>query len=81
MTDRKGFAFPLLRMRLPEGCRVRLMNSLPTDNVQRVRQAGYAGLHELTDESGAALQQALRAIQGGKTDTETTAGHWQRPVE
>ena len=39
------------------------------------------GRFELTDESGAALQQAMRAIQGGKTDTETTAGHWQRPVE
>ena len=45
LTDRKGFSFPLLRLRMPEGCRIRLMNSLPTDNVQRVRAAGYAAMH------------------------------------
>lgn len=81
LTDRKGFSFPLLRLRMPEGCRIRLMNSLPTDNVQRVRAAGYAAIHELTDETGAFLQQARNILQGGKSDMETTAGHWSRPVE
>ena len=65
LTDRKGVSFPLLRQRLPEGCLVRLMNALPTDNLARVKAAGYAPLIELT-------------LEGGE---ETTAGHWNRPVE
>ena len=81
LTDRKGFAFPLLRQRMPEGCLIRLMNSLPTDNVQKVRAAGYAGLHELSVETGAALAQAVHVVKGGKAEMETTSGHWQRPVE
>ena len=81
LKDRKGFTFPLLRMRLPEGCRIRLMNSLPTDNVQRVHAAGYAALHELTDESGDTLHQAVQILRGGRAEMETTGGHWSRPVE
>ena len=65
LTDRKGVAFPLLRQRLPEGCLVRLMNALPTDNLARVRAAGYAPLIELTLEAGG----------------DATSGHWNRPVE
>ena len=65
LTDRKGVAFPLLRQRLPEGCLVRLMNALPTDNLAKVKAAGYAPLIELTLESG----------------QEATSGHWNRPVE
>ncbi|MGN1020993.1 MAG: U32 family peptidase [Aristaeellaceae bacterium] len=81
LTDRRGVAFPLLRQRLPEGCLVRLMNSLPTDNVARVRAHGWAGLHELTDETGETLRQAALALHGRKAALETTAGHWSRPVE
>ena len=81
LTDRKRVDFPLLRQRLPEGCLVRLMNSLPTDNIARVHAAGWAGLYELTDETGDALRQATEALQGRKTALETTAGHWSRPVE
>lgn len=65
LTDRKGVAFPLLRQRLPEGCLVRLMNALPTDNLARVKAAGYSPLIELTLEGGG----------------EATSGHWNRPVE
>ena len=81
LTDRKGVDFPLLRQRLPEGCLVRLMNSLPTDSVARVRAAGWACLCELTDETGETLRQAAEALRGRKTALETTAGHWSRPVE
>lgn len=81
LTDRKGYDFPLLRQRLPEGCLVRLMNSLPTDNVARARAAGYAVLCELTDESGGDLAEALRAIRGEGDGPRATAGHWLRPVE
>lgn len=65
LIDRKGVAFPLLRQRLPEGCLVRLMNAFPTDNLSRVKAAGYAPLIELTLENG----------EGA------TSGHWNRPVE
>jgi len=65
LTDRKGVSFPLLRQRLPEGCLVRLMNALPTDNLARVKAAGYAPLIELT-------------LEGGES---STSGHWNRPVE
>lgn len=65
LIDRKGVAFPLLRQRLPEGCLVRLMNALPTDNLARVKAAGYTPLIELT-------------VDGGE---KATSGHWNRPVE
>ena len=81
LTDRRGYEFPLLRQRLPEGCLVRLMNSLPTDILRRVRAAGYTPLMTLTDESGAALSDALRAWQGERMTAETTSAHWNRPVE
>lgn len=81
LIDRRGTAFPLLRQRLPEGCLVRLMNSLPTDVLSRVRQAGYALLLSLTDETGTVLRDALQAYQGGKSAQETTAAHWNRPIE
>lgn len=81
LIDRKGFAFPVLRLRLPEGCRVRLLNSLPANNVQKVHAAGYAALHELTNETDETLTQAITILRGGSADMETTAGHWARPVE
>ncbi len=80
-TDRRNTVFPLLRQRLPEGCLVRLMNSVPTDVVSRVRSAGYTPLMTLNGETGAALMEALSVWQGGKSQQETNAGHWNRPVE
>lgn len=64
LIDRRGVAFPLRRERLPEGCLVRLMNSLPTDNLARVRAAGWTPLIVLEEERPA----------------ETTSAHWNRPV-
>ena len=80
-TDRRNAVFPLLRQRLPEGCLVRLMNSVPTDIVGRVRSAGWPALMTLNDERGAALAEAVSVWQGGKSRQETNAGHWNRPVE
>ena len=37
LEDRKGYRFPLLRQRLPEGCLVELMNALPTDNIYNAK--------------------------------------------
>jgi len=81
LTDRRGTVFPLLRLRLPEGCLVRLMNSLPTDVLSRVRGAGYIPLMKLNDESGAQLAEAIRVWQGEKGTGETTSAHWNRSVE
>ena len=80
-TDRRSTVFPLLRQRLPEGCLVRLMNSVPTDILGRVRSAGWPALMTLNGESGAEIHSAVRAWMGGKTDIETTSAHWSRPVE
>ena len=79
LTDRKGFRFPLLRQRMPEGCLIRLMNALPTDNMQRVGK--WARMIELTDENSQEAAMAAEALHGGKIDREVTGGHWNRPVE
>ena len=81
LIDRRNTAFPLLRQRLPEGCLVRLMNSVPTDIVGRVRQAGWAAMMTLNGESGAEIENAITVWQGGKGRGETTSAHWNRPVE
>ena len=80
LMDRKGYAFPTLRQRLPEGCLIRLMNALPTDNLSRA--ARYARTVEFTDESAAQTAEVLRVMrQGGSVSGATTAGHWTRGVE
>ena len=81
LIDRKGVAFPLLRQRMPEGCLVRLMNALPTDNLKKAVSAGYTPMMELTLETGAQLDAALAAWQGGPSAPHATAGHWSRPVD
>lgn len=53
LTDRKGYEFPLQRIRLPEGCLVRLLNTRPTELCEAVKAAGYAPLIELTIEQNA----------------------------
>ena len=80
LEDPMGHRFPLLRQRLPEGCRVRLMNTLPTDWADR-KEIRFPRI-ELTVESGEETAQVLRALrQGTKTGLEATGGHWNRPVE
>ncbi len=81
LIDRRNTAFPLLRMRLPEGCLVRLMNSVPTDIVARVRQAGWPAMMTLNDESGAEIENAIAVWRGGRGEGESTSAHWNRPVE
>jgi putative protease len=75
-----GHRFPLLRQRLPEGCRVRLMNMLPTDWADRKEIRGRTV--ELTTEGPEETERVLDAVQAGrKTGLEATGGHWSRPVE
>ena len=85
LEDRKGYRFPLLRQRLPEGCMVELMNALPTENISNAQSF----LHNeefkalvLTTEDAAETEEVLDAFrEGRKTRGETTAGHWKRAVE
>lgn len=81
LIDRRSTAFPLLRQRLPEGCLVRLMNSVPTNIVERVRRAGWSAMMTLNGESGAELENAIAVWKGGKGWGESTSAHWSRPVE
>lgn len=65
LTDRRGQSFSLRRLRLPEGCLVRVMNTVTTD--VRRRTQGWPGcLCDLREDDAA----------GG-----VTSGHWNRPVE
>ncbi|MBR6668639.1 MAG: U32 family peptidase [Clostridia bacterium] len=81
LIDRRNTAFPLLRQRLPEGCLVRLMNSVPTDIVARVRSAGWPAMMTLNGESGAEIANAVAVWNGEKGRGESTSAHWNRPVE
>ena len=79
LEDRKGYRFPLLRQRLPEGCLVQLMKAFPTDNLDREvpDRAVY-----FSTEGPAEAEEILRCFaERRKTGKETTGGHWKRPVE
>ena len=80
LEDTMGHRFPLLRQRLPEGCRIRLMNGLPTEWTDR-KGIRFPQI-EMTTESGEETERVLDALERGtKTGMETTGGHWNRPVE
>lgn len=81
LTDRRGTVYPLLRQRLPEGCLVRLMNALPTNNIRRVRQAGYAPMMVLTTENAQEAADVRAVMDGKMRELEGTSNHWNRPVE
>ena len=85
LEDRKGYRFPLLRQRLPEGCLVQLMNALPTDNIYNAQCTMHNAQLKavvLTTEDAEETEEVLRAfMEGRKTNAETTSGHWKRAVE
>jgi putative protease len=80
LEDLMGHAFPLLRQRLPEGCRVRLMNMLPTDWTDKKGIRFPCAV--LTTEGREETLRVLEALEPGeKTGLEATSGHWNRAVE
>ena len=91
LEDRKGYRFPLLRQRLPEGCMVELMNAYPTDVINSEFRIQNSELREqrrslkaivLTTENAEETEEVLKAFkEGRKTKGETTSGHWKRAVE
>jgi len=79
LEDPRGYRYPLLRQRLPEGCLVRLMNALPTEWTDKGIRMPAA---EFTGESREEAERVLEAIREKKrTGMETTSGHWQRKAE
>ena len=91
LEDRKGYRFPLLRQRLPEGCLVQLMNAFPTDNIinsefriqnSELKERGINKALIFTTESREDTEEALTAFaECRKVAGKTTSGHWKRPVE
>ena len=80
LEDGMGHRFPLLRQRLPEGCRIRLMNGLPTEWTDR-KGIRFPQI-ELTTENREETERVLYALKHGtRPGTEATGGHWNRPVE
>ena len=80
LEDRRGYRFPLLRQRLPEGCLVRLMNALPTDWLdKREIRNPWVELTNETPEEAAIVAEAF--LDGRKTGLQATSGHWNRTVE
>ena len=79
LEDEQGHRFPLLRQRLPEGCRIRMMNGLPTEWTDRkgIRNP----VIEMTTESPEETERVIRALERGeRTGMEATGGHWSRAV-
>lgn len=89
LIDRKGFVFPLMRLRLPHGCMRRLYNSVPTDltrHMDRLRTLPVSLRLQFTFEDAALcadVTRHYRALMDGRTSSfaypgETTAGHLKR---
>ena len=79
LEDERGYRFPLERIRLPEGCLVRLLNSLPLDLGEKAIAAPRAA--EMTEETGAEAAEILACLERhGQTGRPATWGHWSRAV-
>ena len=80
LTGQDGRVFPLERLRLPEGCLVRLLNERPTDVTAAA--APWPRLLELTEETQAEAAAVLRCLrEGGNVPWPVTGGHWKRGVQ
>ncbi len=91
-TDRKGYRFPLRRLKMEHGCILRLYNSVTTDLYRELQGKAAMPLSfrlAFTDEP---LKRQLeivgsyRSILEGKEsthepDTNLTSGHWRRSVD
>lgn len=91
LTDRRGYRFPLMRIRTSQGCVVEVYNALPTDlsRYEAQRRAFTAGmLLSFTDEPAegqvaitARFAALLRTGRAEPAMVPATAGHFQRGVE
>ena len=95
LTDRTGASFPLRRLATPDGCVIRLLNSVPLMTLRRIRRLPRAeGWRVLADGAGdaeAAVRLYLLAARGGDvrqspdwpalSEMPSTTGHYFRGVE
>lgn len=91
LTDRKGYRFPVMKVRMPEGCVIEVYNALPTDlsKQERSRKALGAGMLlsfsvEQPAEQIAIVERFAMLKRDGSTsasDKSTTGGHFLRGVE
>ncbi|MDD3882026.1 MAG: U32 family peptidase [Eubacteriales bacterium] len=81
LTDRRGYRFPLMSVRLDDGCRVILLNSAVTSI--RADKRGNSRLAELTCESDAERKRVISALERGEAPevSGATSGHEKRPLE
>ena len=63
LVDRMGVAFPLMPIRLPEGCRVQVMNSLPLNLLQREEALGGIRVSWLVQQTDERRDEFLRILQ------------------
>lgn len=91
LRDRKGYRFPLGRVRFPEGCEIQVLNALPTE-LSAWRKGwsakGFAPMLRFTDESTdtalsitAACAALLRGEEVPFTFPAGTSGHYHHSVE
>ena len=95
LTDRTGASFPLRRLATPDGCVIRLLNSVPLMTLRRIRRLPRAeGWRVLADGAGdaeAAIRLYLLAARGedvrqspdwpALSEMPSTTGHYFRGVE
>ncbi len=91
-TDRKGYRFPLRRLKMEHGCVLRLLNSVTTDLGRELQKKADLPLSvrlSFTDESLERQQEIVasfrKILDGGQAfheaDTNVTTGHWRRSVD
>jgi len=91
LTDRKGYRFPVAKVRMPEGCVLEVYNALPTDlsKQERARKALGEGMLlslsvEPLAEQIAIVERFAALMRDGivpASDKPTTGGHFLRGVE
>lgn len=91
LRDRRGYTFPLMRTRAPEGCVIEVYNALPTDlapHDARRRELGAGMLLSFTTEPVAEqmditerFASLMRNGVAQKNPSAVTSGHFLRGVE
>ncbi len=88
LTDRMGAAFPLVRVRMSDGCRIQVLNSVVTDlSGMPLMPCGW--ILRFTDETPERCLEIVRSFasmkRGGKAlhlrVPGATTGHWKRGLE
>ena len=91
-TDRKGYRFPLKRLKMAHGCVIRLYNSLPTDMARSAKKLYDTGLSLRVSFTDEPLERQIEIVKSYRSildnglalhepAQQTTSGHLLRGVE